>query len=312
VDSPIHTQPRVVFGGSAIPADRRDHAVDEKLSFSVLDCDIFAATVATIDLFFRFFKQPPDLVWPADYPPEPRPEETAPAGNGERATSDSRERPQTPAAASTLPAAQTVAAEGILRVALFAANPGKTERLRLDAEVREIEGKIREAQLRERIEFRPELATRQDDVIRVLNDRVPHVVQFSGHGGCGGRIILHDRNDKPKELGQKGLKAIFGAFSGKVRLVVFNACFSRPLAEALTEFVDCAIGVPGSIVDDSAILFAATFYRAVATRGRSIKEAFEQGRAAVIADDEETPEDELPQLIARPGLDPGNVYLLGE
>ena len=106
VDSPIHTQPRVVFGGSAIPSDRRDHAVDEKLSFSVLDCNIFAATVATIDLFFRFFKQPPDLVWPADYPPEPRPEENAAAGNGERATSDSRECSQTPAAASALPAAQ--------------------------------------------------------------------------------------------------------------------------------------------------------------------------------------------------------------
>jgi hypothetical protein len=106
VDSPIHTQPRVVFGGSAIPADRRDHAVDEKLSFSVLGCDVFTATVATIDLFFRFFKQPPDLVWPADYPPEPRPEESAAAGNGERATSDSRERPQTAVAASTLPVAQ--------------------------------------------------------------------------------------------------------------------------------------------------------------------------------------------------------------
>lgn len=106
VDSPIHTQPRVLFGGSAIPADRRDHAVDEKLSFSVLDCSIFAATVATIDLFFRFFKQPPDLVWPADYPPDPQPEETAPAGDGERATSDSHQRPQTPAVASTLPAAK--------------------------------------------------------------------------------------------------------------------------------------------------------------------------------------------------------------
>lgn len=112
VNSPIHTQPHVVFGGSAIPADRRDHAVDEKLSFSILDCDIFAATAATIDLFFRFFKQPPDLVWPADYPPEPRPEETAPAGNGESATSDSRECSQTPAAGSALPAAQASGTPG--------------------------------------------------------------------------------------------------------------------------------------------------------------------------------------------------------
>jgi len=93
IDSPIHTRPHVVFGGSAIAADRRDQAVVKKMSFSALDCDIFTATAATIDLFLRFLDLPPDLVWLADYPPVPKPQEPAPDAESAKPQAPSEARP---------------------------------------------------------------------------------------------------------------------------------------------------------------------------------------------------------------------------
>lgn len=93
IDSPIHTRPLVVFDGSAIAADRRDQAVVEKMSFSALDCDIFTATAATIDLFLRFLDLPPDLVWPADYPPVPKPQEPAPDAESAKPQASAEPRP---------------------------------------------------------------------------------------------------------------------------------------------------------------------------------------------------------------------------
>jgi hypothetical protein len=55
-----------------------DQAVADKLSFSTVECDVFTATAATIDLFIRFLAVPPELGWGADYPPVPQPQEPVP------------------------------------------------------------------------------------------------------------------------------------------------------------------------------------------------------------------------------------------
>ena len=67
-DSPIRVQPQVVLGNTAFEAHRTDQAVQEKLSFSSLDCDVFTATAVTIDLFSRCFDEPPEMAWATDYP----------------------------------------------------------------------------------------------------------------------------------------------------------------------------------------------------------------------------------------------------
>ena len=47
---------------------------------------------------------------------------------------------------------------------------------------------------------------------------------------------------------------------GNLRLVVLNACNTRPQAEALTEVVDCVVSMNRTITDRAAIKFAASFY----------------------------------------------------
>ncbi|MEN6405263.1 MAG: hypothetical protein ABFC77_02205 [Thermoguttaceae bacterium] len=67
-DTPIFTQPKVVMGKNAIDCNRTNKAVTERLSFSLIDLDVFTASVAMIDLIDRFFDAPPDLTWDVDYP----------------------------------------------------------------------------------------------------------------------------------------------------------------------------------------------------------------------------------------------------
>lgn len=69
--------------------------------------------------------------------------------------------------------------------------------------------------------------------------------------------------------------------SDSIRLVIFNNCFSSGQAEAVTEHIDCAIGMNVAVYDDAAREFAAQFYSAVAF-GKSVQNAFEQGKLVLI------------------------------
>ncbi len=95
---------------------------------------------------------------------------------------------------------------------------------------------------------------------------------------------------------------------GNLRLVVLNACNTRPQAEALTEVVECVVSMNRTITDRAAIKFAASFYGALAF-GRSVQKAFEQGVARLSA--EGIAESETPELLMRSGIDASQVTLVG-
>ncbi|MEO8166388.1 MAG: hypothetical protein ABI619_13435, partial [Betaproteobacteria bacterium] len=88
-----------------------------------------------------------------------------------------------------------------------------------------------------------------------------------------------------------------------------NACDSRSQAELITQHIDCVIGMNKPIGDAAAIVFAASFYRAIGF-GRSVREAFEQGQAALKL--EGIPEENTPELLLRPGVNPAEIVLLRE
>jgi hypothetical protein len=62
-----------------------------------------------------------------------------------------------------------------------------------------------------------------------------------------------------------------------------------------------------AIGDDAAIVFAASFYRALGF-GLSVREAFEHGRAALLL--EGIPEDRTPELLTREGVDASDLVLI--
>jgi CHAT domain len=191
-----------------------------------------------------------------------------------------------------------------IKILFLAANPLENNKLKLDEEVREITQKIRASEHRDSLQLTSAWAVRPDDLLQLLNEHKPHIIHFSGHGNSG-EIILADENGLPKRVNTNTLKALITTLKDNIKCIIFNSCYSKETAEALTEVIDCTIGMNSSIGDIAAIIFAASFYRAVGF-GRSAKEAFDQGITALLL--EGIDEDDIPEIIVKDGLDSSQVF----
>jgi type I restriction enzyme R subunit len=96
------------------------------------------------------------------------------------------------------------------------------------------------------------------------------------------------------------LSRMFATVKDDVRCVLLNACSTEQHAVAISEHVEAAIGMAASIADVAAAVFAAAFYRGLAS-GRNVVSAYEQGIAAMMV--EGTGDDHVPKIHARPGAD---------
>jgi hypothetical protein len=198
-----------------------------------------------------------------------------------------------------------------VKVLFFAADPlsadGHQPRLQLDREARAIEREVVQARHRDNVQFETRWATRTNDLRRELLRIEPEIVHFSGHGGNRGLVFDAEDRRGPHRVDAPALKEFFSAFRGKIRVVVLNACHSRPQAEAIAEAVGCAIGTPDRIMDEAAISFSAAFYNSIAY-GQSVQAAFDQACATLkmggFADHED------PQLVMRPGLKASDIVLV--
>ena len=117
------------------------------------------------------------------------------------------------------------------------------------------------------------------------------------------------RPGQPQVVSKSALVSVLRSCNeGNLRLVVLNACNTRPQAEALTEVVDCVVSMNRTITDRAAIKFAASFYGALAF-GRSVQKAFDQGVARLSA--EGIAESDTPELLVRAGVDASQLALVG-
>jgi hypothetical protein len=231
-----------------------------------------------------------------------------------------------------------------ITVLLFAANPRGTAPLDLPREFREIDEEVRMSTFRSAVELILVPGTRPVDLLRKLNENQPQVVHFSSHGSPD-EIILEsgeeeaaawgpygpstrsadERNMKkvgPDEVASEGsgqgqpqsvsksalVDVLRSCNEGNLRLVVLNACNTRPQAEALTDVVDCVVSMNQTVTDRAAIKFAASFYGALAF-GRSVQRAFDQGVARLSA--EGIAESGTPELLVRAGVDAAQLVLVG-
>lgn len=197
-----------------------------------------------------------------------------------------------------------------VKVLFLAAYPDASP-LKLDEEIREITKKVRESEYRDTLKLVPALAVRPDDLLQTLNEHKPHIVHFSGHGSPSGEIILIDENlvngkRVPKPVSPSAIRALFLTLKDNVQVVLLNACYSQIQAEAIRDVVDCVIGMNAAVGDRAAITFAASFYRALGF-GRSIQEAFEQGKVALLL--EGIPEHNTPELLCKPNIDPSRTFV---
>ncbi len=196
-----------------------------------------------------------------------------------------------------------------ITVLFLAANAVKKNQLGLDEEIRAITEKIRASEHRDLLHLVSSWSVRADDLLQSLNEHDPTIVHFSGHGSTEGEIILVDNSGAAKPVSKVALKSLFKTLRKSVRVVVLNACYSRSQAEAIAETIDCVIGMNAAIGDQAAIVFAASFYRALGF-GVSVKEAFEQGKVALQL--EGIPEETTPELVCRTTIKPSRIFLLSE
>jgi hypothetical protein len=194
-----------------------------------------------------------------------------------------------------------------VNILLLSANPINTNVLKLDEEMRAIMQKVRAADHRDLINIVIAGAVRPDDLLQAMNEHRPHVVHFSGHGSETEEILVCDERGKPKTVSREALVALFESTRSNVQAVLLNSCYSRAQAEAIVSVVPCAIGMNGTIGDEAALVFAASFYRAVAF-GHSVGTAFKQGVAALLLEGIE--QEDVPELIVQPGMDASAVVVV--
>ncbi|AUX41094.1 uncharacterized protein SOCE26_024990 [Sorangium cellulosum] len=194
-------------------------------------------------------------------------------------------------------------------ILFLASNPKATDRLELDRELRAIERRLTSSRHRASLELLSRWAVEPDDLQRALLEVEPSVVHFSAHGTKGEALLLHDGAGNTAPVSKEALADLFGILKDRIRVVVLNACHSRPQAEAIVQHIDCAIGMSRAVGDDAALEFSAAFYQAIG-HGRSVAQAFQLGLNALKLKD--IPEEDTPALLARAGVDPAQVFLVGE
>lgn len=187
-------------------------------------------------------------------------------------------------------------------------SPENVDHLRLDAEARDIREAIRLSDNPDVVVFEDRWAVRQNDLLQALNETNPDIVHFSGHGAPDGSLVIEDLGGKALLVSKDAMASVIEATAERVRLVVFNACFSDEQAEKVLEHVDAVIGMSTSIGDVAAIAFARQLYSSIGF-GHSLATAFGQARAALAlaAPDEMA----TPQLHVRSGLEAHEIVFVG-
>ena len=190
------------------------------------------------------------------------------------------------------------------KVLFLSANPLGTSLVQLDEEIRAIREKIRASENRDAIELIPYLAARPDDFQQALLEHKPAIVHFSGHGSASGELIAVDANGGPKRVDKDALVWLFKTLRDNVKVVLLNCCYSHVQAAALSEIIDCTIGMKDKIGNQAAILFAASFYRALGF-GRTVQEAFDSGKSSLLL--EGVREEDTPAIWTRAGVDASTI-----
>jgi hypothetical protein len=193
-----------------------------------------------------------------------------------------------------------------ITVLLITAQPDGVAPLRIDREIRQIQEQVRSSELRDSITFEYRPATRVTDLLQHLNEVEPDVLHFSGHGANAG-IVLHDAQERPRQLSDEDLRALLAVAPKRLKLVVLNACNSADQARVAVEHVDAAVGMTSSILDESARVFAGQLYNSLGF-GRSLGLAFDQAKLQVQLTFNAVSGD--PTLAVTDGLDANDIIIV--
>ncbi len=191
------------------------------------------------------------------------------------------------------------------RILILAASPKDRDRLRLDAQVRDIHEGLKLSKRRDQFMVLDKCAIRLRDIRRAMLEFEPHIVHFCGHGE-GGKLIVENDSGNAILVDSKALSGLFKLFSDQIECVLLNAAFSKRQADAIVKHIDYVIGMNGDIQSEVAIEFAVGFYDALGA-GKSYDIAFEFACNAIQLF--EIPSHHVPFLKIRPP-DLGDFFVI--
>ena len=189
----------------------------------------------------------------------------------------------------------------VRKILFLASNPTDTGKLRLGAELRDIEEGLKLAEHRDSFELESRFAVRAKDLSRAMLEEEPQIIHFSGHGvllkesegaadgtrsltweededddkleGYSGGIALEDNEGKAKIVAATALGGLFELFGENIECVFLNACYSDAQADEIIKHVPYVIGMNTAVPDETAITFATGFYDSLGA-GKDIEFSF--------------------------------------
>jgi hypothetical protein len=173
------------------------------------------------------------------------------------------------------------------RILFLSANPRGTKKLNLIKESNVIEDIINYADYGDQFLFKQRHEASASKLQQYLIKFNPQIIHFAGHGDDAteiGIILFQDSKAKKEPASKESITDLFRILNernniteqDKIRLVVLNACFSQELADEISRYVDCVIGMKNQVNDNAARTFAESFYFGVAS-GQSVHTAFDFG-----------------------------------
>ncbi|WP_435947458.1 CHAT domain-containing protein [Dryocola sp. BD586] len=196
-----------------------------------------------------------------------------------------------------------------ITVLFLASNPQDQGQLRLDEEVRSIKEMITKSRHRDAVKLESCWAVRPGDILQHMNEYMPTIVHFSGHGSFNDELVLMDNNANTKLVSLESIVQAMSVANDNLRLVFFNTCHSKKQANKMVEHIEFAIGMSDSITDEAARIFSAQFYSSL-TFGLSVERSFNQAKAALMLED--IPEQDTPTLFMKSGCDAANTYIIAQ
>ena len=184
------------------------------------------------------------------------------------------------------------------RTILFlAANPKRTDSLRLGEECRRIKAALKLSKYGYQFNLQQEWAVRIKDLRRAVLDLEPQILHFSGHGGGDDGLVLEDETGNVKFVSGKALAELLGLFP-KLNCVVLNGCYTTVQAQEIVKHIPYVIGMGDAIVDKAARIFTEAFYDSLGA-GQPIEVAFKIGKNA-IEQEGLLNEASIPELLTKP------------
>jgi hypothetical protein len=201
---------------------------------------------------------------------------------------------------------QSFSLEKPLRV-LYAGSR-KSSGLDLNSSFHKIETGISPHIKKGKIKFTKSLNLNTANIFNVLLKYQPHIFHFSGKQD-GGDIRITDEANNVTTISDVALAGYLKSLGDHVKLVIVDTCFSSRCAKSISDVIEFAIGVDGSIYEEDADQFFSVFYNAIGHRS-SLKNAV--GQAAASLRFKQVPKDEIPVLFCKKGYDPAKAYFVHE